>query len=155
MIVHRRKPADRERYIVIIKSYSYINISGEQFQINKRNKMGRINRAYNNALTSNVCNRIFNESEWLIIKILSINKLKTNVYSQTSLRSANSASTQRWSTGILDLLSANFEDRNPLNSQCRVPLSRHRKATPHYRYYGTSRRGRRGARPETRPRLPY
>lgn len=41
--------------------------------------------------------------------------------------------------GISDLLSANFEDRNPLNSQCRVPLSRHRKATPHYRYYASSR----------------
>lgn len=42
--------------------------------------------------------------------------------------------------GILDLLSANFEDRNPMNSQCRVPLSRHRKATPHYRYYATTPR---------------
>lgn len=56
----------------------YINISGEQFQINKRNRMDRINWAYNNALTSNVCNRIFNRSEWLMIKILSINKLRTN-----------------------------------------------------------------------------
>lgn len=44
------------------------------------------------------------------------------------------------SAGISDLLSANFEDRNPLNSQCRVPLSHHRKATPHYRYYTASRR---------------
>lgn len=45
-----------------------------------------------------------------------------------------------WSIGILYLLSVNFEDRNPLNSQCRVPLSRHRKATPHYRYYGAASR---------------
>lgn len=42
--------------------------------------------------------------------------------------------------GILDLLSANFEDRNPLNSLRRVPLSHHRKATPHYRHYGRPRR---------------
>lgn len=36
--------------------------------------MSRINRAYNNALTSNVSNRILVGSQWLMIKISSINE---------------------------------------------------------------------------------